>query len=605
MASELERELARLKPGDHLCTTHETLAEEIAVAVPFVRHGLARGERCISIGEEKTTRRLTKALVDVGVMVARERRRGALQVVADLHLFRLLSGEFDPRAMVEFLRQAASRARAEGFPGLRVAGDMAWAMGLGVPPDRPIEFETLLDQFLRDSPSVVLCQYDRARFDPALIYDVLRTHPLAVLGDLICPNPYYEPPELLLQADPPGSAGFKAKRVGWWIGQLMRLRAAERERERIEEALRVSEGRFRTAFAEAAVGVELMTPEGRFLQVNAAYCAMTGYTEDELLKTGYQSVTHPDDLPEYTRLIHRLLAGDITSFVMEKRYNNNVGEVVWHQDSVSLVRDKEGKPLTIIALVEDVTGRKRLEEALRDHAGRLEAATRRVFEVQEEERRSLARELHDEIGQVLTTISINLQLLRRSCGPEARPRIEDSLGVVQRTIEQVRGLALDLRPSILDDLGLAAALRWLVDRQARRAGLAGHFSAPASGPPLHPDVATACFRVAQEALSNVLRHARARNVWVRLKQDDAGVQLVVRDDGIGFDPREARRRSSRGASLGLLGIRERAEILGGRAVIDSEPGHGTSVLAWFPPTPTPMAGPGEGARGVDAGPGTP
>jgi signal transduction histidine kinase len=96
----------------------------------------------------------------------------------------------------------------------------------------------------------------------------------------------------------------------------------------------------------------------------------------------------------------------------------------------------------------------------------------------------------------------------------------------------------------------------------------------------------------------VLRHARARNVWVRLKQDDAGVQLVVRDDGIGFDPREARRRSSQGASLGLLGIRERAEILGGRAVIDSEPGHGTSVLVWFPLMPTPAVSPtGSGSRG--------
>lgn len=162
----------------------------------------------------------------------------------------------------------------------------------------------------------------------------------------------------------------------------------------------------------------------------------------------------------------------------------------------------------------------------------------------------------------------------------------------------MRSLALDLRPSILDDLGLVAALRWLVDRQARRAGLAGHFSSPKSEPALHPDVATACFRVAQEALSNVMRHARARNVWVRLRRDGAGVRLVVRDDGIGFDPREAGRRSSRGASLGLLGIRERTELIGGRAVIESEPGHGTSVVAWFPLTP--RAGPGEGAKDGEA-----
>jgi PAS domain S-box-containing protein len=590
MASELERELARLRPGDHLCTTHETPAEEIAAAVPFVRHGLARGERCLYIGEDKTTRRMTKALVGTGVRVARELKRGALRVVTDRDLPRLRLGEFDPRAMVEFLRRAEAQARAEGFPGLRVAGEMAWVMGLDVPPDRLIEFEALVDEFLRDRNSVGLCQYDRSRFHPAVIFEVLRTHPLAVLGGLVCPNPYYEPPELLLQADPLGSADSRAKRVGWWVRQLMRARAAEREREQTEAALRASEERFRLAFGEAAVGVELLTPEGRFLQVNAADCGMTGYTEDELLTMGYQSVTHPDDLPEYTRLIRRLLAGDITSFVMEKRYINKRGEVVWHKDSVSLVRDKEGEPLTLIALVEDVTDRKRLEAEVSDHERRLEAVTRRVVDVQEEERRHLARELHDEIGQALSAIGINLQILGRTCGPGDRPRIEDCLGVVQQTIERVRGLALDLRPSILDDLGLAAALQWLVDRQARRAGLAVHFSAPASEPPPHPDVAIACFRVAQEALSNVLRHARARNVWLRLKQDGAGVQLVVRDDGIGFDPQEARGRSSRGASLGLLGIRERAELLGGRAVIDSEPAHGTSVLVWFPLMPTPVAG---------------
>jgi signal transduction histidine kinase len=304
---------------------------------------------------------------------------------------------------------------------------------------------------------------------------------------------------------------------------------------------------------------------------------------------GYQSVTHPDDLPEFTRLIDRLLAGDVTSFVMEKRYIKKEGEVVWHQDSVSLVRDKQGKPLTIIALVEDITDRKRLEGALSDHARRLEAATRRIVDVQEEERRRLARELHDEIGQSLVAIAVNLQSLRRTCGPDSRPHIDDCFQEVQKTIKQVRARALDLRPSILDDLGLAPALRWLVDRQALRAGLSGYFIGPTSRAlPLHPDVATACFRVAQEALSNVLRHARARNVWVRLKQDADGVQLVVRDDGVGFDPREARRRASRGASLGLLGIRERAELLGGRAVIDSEPGHGTSVFAWLPLTPTPV-----------------
>ena len=113
---------------------------------------------------------------------------------------------------------------------------------------------------------------------------------------------------------------------------------------------------------------------------------------------------------------------------------------------------------------------------------------------------------------------------------------------MDHAIQQVRSLALDLRPSMLDDLGLAAALRWLVDRQAQRAGLVGHFVVQSSGAPLPPDLAIACFRVAQEALTNVVRHARARQVWVELQEGEEEVRLVIRDDGVGFDPGEARQR---------------------------------------------------------------
>ncbi|MGB2611182.1 MAG: sensor histidine kinase, partial [Isosphaeraceae bacterium] len=249
-------------------------------------------------------------------------------------------------------------------------------------------------------------------------------------------------------------------------------------------------------------------------------------------------------------------------------------------------------------LEQEIAERMRAEEALRQYTERLQVLSRRVVEVQEEERRHLARELHDEIGQALTAIGINLEVIGRPCSPEDRPRIEDCLGIVHQATDQVHCLALDLRPSILDDLGLAAALRWLVDRQAQRAGFVGHFIDQLPGNAMHPDLATACFRVVQEALTNVVRHARARQVWVELQQGDAEVRLIIRDDGVGFDPGIARQRSARGASLGLLGIQERVELLGGQLAIESEPGHGTTVRVWLPATYTPPSGdPGEGGGG--------
>ena len=204
-------------------------------------------------------------------------------------------------------------------------------------------------------------------------------------------------------------------------------------------------------------------------------------------------------------------------------------------------------------LEQEIAERMRAEEALRQYTERLQVLSRRVVEVQEEERRHLARELHDEIGQALTAIGINLEVIGRPCSPEDRPRIEDCLGIVHQATDQVHCLALDLRPSILDDLGLAAALRWLVDRQAQRAGFVGHFIDQLPGNAMHPDLATACFRVVQEALTNVVRHARARQVWVELQQGDAEVRLIIRDDGVGFDPGIARQRLCSGCEPRLAG----------------------------------------------------
>ena len=160
--------------------------------------------------------------------------------------------------------------------------------------------------------------------------------------------------------------------------------------------------------------------------------------------------------------------------------------------------------------------RQRAEEDLRDSVARLQVLSRRVVEVQEEERRHLARELHDEIGQVLSAISVNLHAVKGVCDAAAGPRIEESIHIVDQATQQVRNLSLDLRPSMLDDLGLVATLRWYADRQAQRAGFAVHFAVESSGARLPAELTIACFRVVQEALTNVVRHARARQCLGRI-----------------------------------------------------------------------------------------
>lgn len=214
---------------------------------------------------------------------------------------------------------------------------------------------------------------------------------------------------------------------------------------------------------------------------------------------------------------------------------------------------------------------------------RLQALSARLLEVQEAERRHLARELHDEVGQALTAVRMNLQMLRRQPDTErSAGRLDESLGMVDRILHGVRQLSLDLRPSLLDDLGLAAALRWYVGAQAERSGIAGEVATEPLPENLPASIATTCFRIAQEAVTNAIRHARGTRITVTLRCAANELEVSVGDDGIGFDVAGAHRRAIEGASAGLLGLEERVELAGGRSSIVSAPGRGTILRAWLP-----------------------
>ncbi len=251
--------------------------------------------------------------------------------------------------------------------------------------------------------------------------------------------------------------------------------------------------------------------------------------------------------------------------------------------NVVALRDSEGALIGAVSCLQDVTERKRTEERLQESHDKLQLLSRRLVESQETERRHIARELHDEVGQALTVAEMNLQaMVQSSRTASVKGRLQESLQAVERVLAQVRDLSLNLRPSMLDDLGLEPALRWYASRQASVAGLSHEFRADAFADRLDPLIETACFRVAQEALTNVARHARARTVAVELRQEDGRLRLSVRDDGVGFEVAALRERAVLGASLGLLSMEERAVLVGGGFECRSAPGQGTEVHAWFP-----------------------
>ncbi len=214
---------------------------------------------------------------------------------------------------------------------------------------------------------------------------------------------------------------------------------------------------------------------------------------------------------------------------------------------------------------------------------RLQTLSRRLVDVQERERHAVARELHDDAGQALASLRFSLQLFEAEAAadPTLTTRLEELKQTVDGVLESLHDLASDLRPASLDHLGLEAALRQHVVRQGRKFGLEAHFRARGLDQRLPPPVETALYRATQEALTNVVRHARANRVDVLLESHGGRVAVVVEDDGIGFAPDHVAEPNR----LGIVGMRERVEAVGGTLDVESAPGSGTTVVLEVPSAP--------------------
>jgi PAS domain S-box-containing protein len=347
------------------------------------------------------------------------------------------------------------------------------------------------------------------------------------------------------------------------------------EQKRAEEELCASEERFRKVFAHAATGMTLLSLAGVYLEVNRAFCEITGYDERELIGLNYRSITYPEDLEKNTCQIAELLAGEIPSFVIEKRYVRKDGRIVWARSSVSLLGDSE--PARIIALVEDTTERKQAEEALRQLSGRL-------LQLQDEERRRLARELHDSAAQSIVALGMNLDTVRQAAAAldaDAQRALDESVELANRCICELRTLSYLMHPPVLDDRGLASALRGYVEGFAMRSGIDVKLDLPPDLTRLPRDVELMLFRIVQEGLTNIHRHSGSRTATIRLARCPQHVIMEVRDQGCGMGDLDGNGGPGARIGVGIAGMRERVRQIGGTLQIRSKPG-GTDVEVVVP-----------------------
>ncbi|MCU1268167.1 MAG: hypothetical protein JWM21_4485 [Acidobacteria bacterium] len=431
--------IEQLGPADHVCTLYDQREEEVAIAVTYIRAGLDRGELCVCVVDDGGESILS-ALASEGVDIDAEIGKGRLAIFE-----KPLAQGLQTRDMLEKIEQYAIGSRKAGYTGFRIVGEMSWTLNGDMKALAEFEARLNLNRVWERHACAGLCQFDVRRFTPETLREMIIVHPLVVIGDRICRNPYYVVPEQYLSPDWP------RHEVDWMMTNLEQLQQSQ-------DSLRESQERYRSL-------------------------------------------------------------------------------------------------------------------------------SRRLLEEQERERAALARELHDQLGQSLVAISLNLQDIEAELSPAARARVPETTRIIKQMFEQVRTLAFELRPSVLDEFGLVEALRNLVTRHGERAGLSASFTAKPPDARAPVEIETACFRIVQEALSNVARHARARHVEVTMTVQDVALQVTVRDDGVGFNVERLR------TDLGLMGMGERAELVGGSVDIESVPGVGTTVHTRFPlPSPKEVAG---------------
>jgi len=603
MITKLDHELAKLRQGDHLCPIHDNLAEQTASAVAFIAAGLRSGERCLYVANDSPFEELVWRFAALGVNVAQETEKGSLKILTKHDVY-LREGKFDARRMLDYLAECESAAVADGYAGLRFQGEMTWALDANMEGDRLIEYEAMLNEFLAKHRAVIACHYLRPRFDPALIHDLLVTHPLVAIADLVCPNPYYQPPELILRPEPVPVSEFKRKRLDWWIERLRTVMAGDLERKQATETVREREELVQLLLdstAEAIYGIDL---HGNCMLANPTCARLLGYADPGQLKGRNMHALihhhHPDGRPypeeecPIVRAIHTRQGTHIKD------------EVFWRADGTKFDAEYfaypmwRGKELVgAVVTFLDISHQKKLEEQLRQ-AQKMEAIGQLAGGVAHDFNNLLTiitgysellllsmppdnpdRELLEEIHKAAQrSASLTRQLLAFSRKQVLAPKVLDLNEVVRDTEKMLRrviGEDIQLTTTLHPQLGSVKADPGQLEQVLLNLAVNARDAMPQGG------------KLTIETNNIVLGEDHARShVDVR---PGWYVMLAVTDTGIGmteevkrrlFEPFFTTKGTGKGTGLGLAVVHGIVKQSDGTIEVNSEPGMGTSFKIYLP-----------------------
>jgi len=592
MATELRKTgisaVGEVPWGTHFCYFYQTKQDLLDILIPYFKTGLENHEFCLWVisnsellTEPEAMNALRKALPDLDRYVAKR----SIEIVAHDAWF-LVDGTFDLYKVANRFREKLDEALARGYAGMRVNGSPAW---LYRPDDNElITFEKEVDKLFPDLRIVASCTYPIADSAASELLDVADAHRFVITrrhGNweiLETPELAQTRAELKKLSEELEQRVIERTRELAATNQELRKEIAERKR--AEDALRRSEDHLRLVIDTIPMMVWSVRPDGVVDFLNQRWMDYAGLSLDQYVADPTGPI-HPEDTPRVMeRWRAQIAVGD--GYEDEMRLRRADGEYRWFMVRTAPLRDEQGKIVKWYGVSIDIEDRKRAEDRLRATTKQLRALSASFQSAREEEGTRIARELHDELGGALTILKWDLEGLdkvisestERSQVLELSGRIAAMLKLSETTISAVRRISSELRPTVLDDLGLVAAIEWQARQFQARTGIICHCECAAENIELNRKQSTAVFRIFQEALTNILRHAQATRVEIAMKEEAGEFVLTVSDNGRGITDDDR----SKLQSLGLLGMRERAHLVGGEVDITGVRAQGTVVTVRVP-----------------------
>jgi len=562
------RRIDDIGPGDHLCCLYQSEQEHQALVTAFIRRGLERGEKVVYIVDAHTAETVLGYLRDDGLDVTPFVDGGQLSILTPNDAY-TREGVFSPDAMIALLQSETDCAVAAGFSALRVTGEMSWALRGFPGSGRLIEYESKLNIFFPGKKCSAICQYDRRVFAPALLLDVLRTHPIAIVGTEVYDNFYYIPPEELV-----GGEGTTVE-LDHWIANLA-------ERRRAEEALEQSEARYRTLVDSSPDGIISVDAQGHIIDCNEGICRLLGLSRDAILGKRFRDLLANPRQENLEFYYSQLAADRQLEEEYELRHSDGRAIPVWAK--MVWVHDSDGRFTRSLIYQRDIGERKKADELKDEFIG------------------LVSHELRSPMTVIMGAIHTALREGDRLSADETRQLLQDA-AVESETLSHLLGNLLELSRAQANRLQLyteTVSVERVIDNAVEKVG--AQYPAHRFRVDLHDRLPMAnadelrLERVLYNLLENAAKYSRQPGeIRVSVRREDDHLVIGVCDQGIGISQRDQTRIFApfqrleghkpdrvRGAGLGLLVCRRLVEAHGGRIWVESEPGKGSTFLFTLP-----------------------